>query len=173
MPDIFANLRYLSSVLEAKDPFSIANIDSMWYSDKVYLVQRSIIYASLDSEQGVVDTACYIAGSMYVDSYLRDLGFYSGVIALMVTKLKNFLEHNVVEFLGEYDEGALLMVFWTLVIGGISAIGKPALGWSMEHLRTVCKILKLHIRSDAEEVLGKVVWSKDWSMYLEEIWQED
>jgi hypothetical protein len=172
MLDIFANLRYLSSVLEARDPLSIANIDSMWYSDKVYLVQRSLVYASLDPEQRVVDIACYIAGSMYVDSYLRDLGFYSGIIALMVAKLKNFLEQNVVGLLDGYNEEGLIMIFWTLLIGGLSATGKPERGWFIEHLRTVCKTLKLHTRSGAEEVLRKILWSKDWSMYLEEIWEE-
>jgi hypothetical protein len=148
--DVFANLRYLSSVLESKDSFSIAQIDSMWYSDKVYLLQRSLVYLSLDPEQAVVNAACCIAASMYVDSYFRDLGFYSNVIALMVTKLKMFLDQrlqNVITSPAEYNEDELSMVLWTLIIGGILAMKKPERSWFLERLRSFREALRLETRA--------------------------
>jgi hypothetical protein len=172
MPEIFADLQYLSSVLESKNLFSIAHMDSMWYSDKVYLVQRNIVYSSLDPEQEPLHTACYIAGSIYVNSYLRDLGFHSGVIALLVTKLKDFLEDKMLVAVGGYDEDELVMNVWILVVGGISAMGKPERGWFVERLKRVCEAFKVETASQVEEALRKIVWSRDWNDALEEMWQE-
>jgi hypothetical protein len=169
MPEIFADLQYLSSVLESKNLFSIAHMDSMWYSDKVYLVQRNIVYSSLDPEQEPLHTACYIAGSIYVNSYLRDLGFHSGVIALLVTKLKDFLEDKMLVAVGGYDEDELV---WILCVGGISAMGKPERGWFVERLKRVCEAFKVETASQVEEALRKIVWSRDWNDALEEMWQE-
>jgi hypothetical protein len=172
MPKIFADLRYLSSVLESKNPFSIAHMDSMWYSDKVYLIQRNLVYSSLDLEQEALHTACYIAGTMYANSYLRDLGFHSGVIALSVTKLKTFLEEKALVSVSEYVEEELIMILWILVVGGISAMRKPERGWFVEQLRSFCEASRLETVGDAEEALRKIVWSRDWNDALKEMWQE-
>jgi hypothetical protein len=149
MREIFADLCHLSSVLESKNPFLLENVDGAWYGDKVYLIQRNLVYLSLKPEQVALHTAYCIAGSMYVNSYLRDMGFNSGVAALLATKLKNFVEQNVLAELTGYDDEELRLFFWILVIGGISAMGAPERGW-----------------------LGKLVWSKDLNVYFEDMWHE-
>jgi hypothetical protein len=172
MREIFADLRHLSSVLESRNSFLIENVDGAWYSDKVYLVQRNLVHLSLEPEQAALHTAYCIAGSMYVNSYLRDMGFNSGVTALLATKLKNFVEQNVLAELTGYDDEELRIFFWILVIGGISAMGVLERGWFVKCLGIVREVLKLDDRSDAEEVLGKLVWSKDLNVYFEDMWHE-
>jgi hypothetical protein len=36
----------------------------------------------------------------------------------------------------------------------------------------VREVLRLEDRSDAEKVLGKLVWSKDLNVYFEDMWYE-
>jgi hypothetical protein len=144
----------------------------MWYSDKVYLVQRSLVYFSLDAKQTDVDIACCIAASIYVDSYFRDLGLHSSVIILMVTKLKRFLEQSVIAGLAGYNEDDSTSIFWTLVIGGISAIKKPERPWFLEHIKSLREALGLGTRADTEEALKKILWSNEWRGHLEQMWEE-
>jgi hypothetical protein len=94
---------------------------------------------------------------MYVNSYLRDMGFHSGVTVLLATKLKNFLEHNVPGEFIVYDGRELRMFFWILVIGGISAMRTPERAWFVECLGPGRELLKLKDRGDAGEALGRLV----------------
>jgi hypothetical protein len=172
MEDIFANLRFLSSVLELRHPSSFAQVDNMWYSDKVYLVQRDLVYSSFEPEEAELDAPCRIAASIYVDSYLRDLGFHSRVIAVMVTRLKNLLERKGLVWQHDGGEQKWMTSFWILVIGGIAAMNKPEQQWFLMHLRSCCEAMGLHDRVDAEQLLRMILWSRDWSGYLEKMWEE-
>ena len=169
MTATFTNLRFLSFVLELKHPFSIAYMDSMWYSDKLYLAQRDLVYLSLKPEQTALDTACCIAASIYADSYLRDLGFRSGVIAVMITRLKQFLEKVIFETPDGDSEDRPITLFWILVIGGIAAVDKPEQEWFIGHLQSLRDVMDLDNRVDAEDTLRKILWTKDWSRYLDAI----
>jgi hypothetical protein len=167
MTATFANLRFLSYVLELKAPFSIAHMDSMWYSDKLYLLQRNLVYFSLNTEQTKLDTACCIAAAIYTDSYLTDLGFHSGIVAVMVNRLKKVLEEGVFVLPGGDGEESSITIFWILAVGGISAMGKPEQQWFLKRFRSYCEVMRLVKKSDVEDQLQNIVWTKDWSEYLD------
>ena len=82
LPPIFNDLRYLTRLLESQNPVAPQHSDNVWYSDKVYFVQRILVYLSLytEPENTKLDNACCIAASIYVNAHLRDLGFYSRVV---------------------------------------------------------------------------------------------
>jgi hypothetical protein len=169
MADIFANLRFLSGVLELKHPFSIAQIDAMWYSDKVYLVQRDLVYLWLESAAKDLDSACSIAASIYVDAYMRDLGLHTRGIAVMIGRLRSVLETNIVPFQLEHDDYLQTVVLWVLTIGGIAARRTINEQWFVDHLRSAYEGMNLQSQGDIENVLRKILWSKDWSSDLGEI----
>jgi hypothetical protein len=172
MEDIFTNLRFLSSVLELKHPSSIAQIDSMWYSDKVYLVQRDVVYSSLKNEHTGLDAACHVAVIIYIDSYMRDLGFHSGVVAIMVTRLKSIMDRMALEALIEgQDEDSWIVFFWVLVVGAIAAVSKPEQQWFLTRLSIFRERIGLEDIIEAENHLRKILWTKNWSGYLKEVWK--
>jgi hypothetical protein len=169
--DIFANLRFLSGVLELKQPFSIAQVDSMWYSDKVYLVQRDLVYSSLEPGAADLDIACYIAASIYVDAYMRDLGFQSRIVAVMVSRLKSLLELKILPSSNHHDEYAKTILFWILVVGAIAAKNKTEQQWFLDNFRNLYEKTGVRHRSDMEEALRKILWSRDWTSELERIFK--
>jgi hypothetical protein len=91
---IFSDLRYLTSVLDAQSPSSIKERDSMWYRDKMYIAQRNLNFSSTypSSEHTKLDTACCVAASIFAHVYLKDLGFYSKVVDIMISRFKSSLE---------------------------------------------------------------------------------
>jgi hypothetical protein len=171
MADIFANLRFLSGVLELKHPFSIAQIDAMWYSDKVYLVQRDLVYSWLESAAKDLDSACFIAANIYVDAYMRDLGLHTRGIVVMVGRLRSVLETNIVPCQLQHDDYLQTVVLWVLTIGGISARGTINEQWFIDHLQSAYEGMNLQSQGDTENVLRKILWSKDWSSDLGEIFK--
>jgi hypothetical protein len=60
------------------------------------------------------------------------------------------------------------VVFWIFVLGGIAARGKAEEQWFFDNLRLKHKTTGSHRQGDIEKILRKILWSKDWSGYLEE-----
>jgi hypothetical protein len=174
---VFAELRYLNFVLESKDPREIELADTMWYSDKTYLVQRNLVYLSLhpQSEDAALDTACCLAASIFVDCCFRDLGFHAGVIGHLVSKLRTACE-PLLSLQGEVYNGAdkratLTKLLWVFAFGGIAAVGRPERAWFVEQLAHVCSALELISWEKMEECLGTILWNARWEVPHGLLWR--
>jgi hypothetical protein len=174
---VFAELRYLNFILESKDPREIELADTMWYSDKTYLVQRSLVYLSLhpQSEDAALDTACCLAASIFVDSCFRDLGFHAGVIGQLVSKLRTACE-SLSPLQGEVDDGidecaTLTKLLWVFAFGGIAAVGRPERAWFVEQLAHVCSALELDSWEEMVECLGTILWNACWEVPRGLLWR--
>ena len=103
----------------------------MWFSNKVYLVQRNLNYLTLkkdDEDPSLLDKACCGAASLFSHVYLRDLGFRVAIVRVVVRKFKESLEavvEEVFDNLAGMEEGDTTKLLWVLVIAGISASGMP------------------------------------------------
>lgn len=170
---IFSDLRYLTSVLDTQSPSSIKERDSMWYSDKMYISQRNLNYSSMypSPEHTKLDTACCVAASIFAHVYLRDLGFFSKVVDIMITRFKSSLEDISSEGLDEDVEGRITL-FWALIIAGISAFGKSERLWFVERLRVLSERMEIEGPRDAEERVRKILWSEEWTTHLDTLWEE-
>lgn len=145
----------------------------MWYSDKMYVTQRSMTYLSLYPQPGdsKLDTACISAASIFTHVHLRDLGFYSKVVGDLTSVFKDKLDGILREGL-EADEQEDGRLFWVLVVGGLCAFGKEERRWFVERLREVVKRLEVTGLRDAEERVRGILWTKKWTPRLETLWEE-
>jgi hypothetical protein len=174
---VFAELRYLNFILESKDPREIELANTMWYSDKTYLVQRNLVYLSLhpQSDDAALDSACCLAASIFVDCCFRDLGFHAGVIGQLVSKLKGACEPLSL-FQGDVDveteeRATLTKLLWVFVFGGIAAVGRPERSWFIEQLVHVCSALEVNSWEDMEDCLSTILWNGRWEVPQGSLWR--
>lgn len=178
LPAIFNDLRYLTAVLEAQISHPTKERESMWYCDKVFLVERNLVYLSLnpDPEHTKLDTAACMAANIFVSAWLRDLGFYSRLVAVMVGNLTQFLENECLEAVDSVAKGndleALSKLFWVLVFGGIAAVGRPERMWFVERLPSLNWKMNIKRQSDGQDILRKILWTDEWNGYFEILWQD-
>ena len=149
----------------------------MWYSDKVYLVQRDLVFLTFNPEpyHTKLDTACCIAASIFVNIRLRDLGMYSSVIGFMVKNLKEFLENGCLENSRSDESNSqeeMCKLFWILVYGAISAVGRLEREWFVESLRSVCGRMEIKSQNDGVEILKRILWSHEWDGHYQSLMKD-
>jgi hypothetical protein len=149
----------------------------MWLSDKVYLIQRNLVYLSQnpEPEHSRMDTACCVAASIFVHIYLRDLGVYPRVVGIMVEEFRVFLEDTMEDLMWmdvKDDSTEAMKLFWALVIGAIAAYEKPQREWFVDPLRDLCGRLGIEGKSEVLGHVTKILWTKEWDAYLDILWDE-
>jgi hypothetical protein len=171
---IFADLRFLSYALLSHET-EISSIDPLWYSDKIYLVQRSLVRLTMDPEphHTSLDIACYIVASLYVDCRLRDLGDRSIAISIAVTKLRTLLPQVFEELPQHFGFGASVdRILWVLVFACIAANGRPERPWFIQKLAAMCQILKFESWVELIAISKGVLWDDEWEMPRGLVWSE-
>ncbi|KAE9375953.1 hypothetical protein N431DRAFT_481146 [Stipitochalara longipes BDJ] len=171
---IFADLRFLSYALVSHET-EICSIDPLWYSDKIYLIQRSLICLTMDPEpyQTSLDTACYMTASLYVDCRLRDLGARSVAIGTGVSKLRAFLPQVFQELPQDFGLSVSVdRILWVLVFAGIAANGRPERPWLVEKLANMCRILKFESWVELTAILKIILWDEEWEVPRELLWSK-
>jgi hypothetical protein len=149
----------------------------MWFSDKVYLVQRNLNYINLqpDLENTTnIDRACCGAASIFSHIYLRDLGFYTGIILIIVRNFRASVDTVVEEVLADVDaeRADLMRLVWILVIAAISAFEKPERAWFVGKLKNLSVLRLAWSKKMVKEVLLKILWTKDWDQRFDVLWEE-
>lgn len=175
---IFAELRYLNFILESKDPSEIELTDTMWYSDKTYLVQRSLVFLSLhpQSDDATLDTACCLAASIFVDSCFRDLGLNANAIGIRVSNLRiacePLLEVRPEESEHEIDhKETLAKLLWVFVFGSIAAVGRPERTWFVKQVAQVLSALEVTTWAETQEILSSILWNSRWEVPRGSLWE--
>ncbi|KAH7354676.1 hypothetical protein BKA65DRAFT_496788 [Rhexocercosporidium sp. MPI-PUGE-AT-0058] len=174
---VFVDLRYISSILESDDPKDVEQIDNMWYSDKTYLVQRSLVYMYQHPrvEHSRLDSLSCLAASIYVDSCLRDQRFSAGAIGILVSKLKSDLESFLLSYDHEpfrHDEATERTLMWVCAFGAIAAYGRPKRRWFVEQFANICERLGVREWEEARFMLRRILWNDSWENPRGELWQD-
>jgi hypothetical protein len=67
-------------------------IDHIWYSDKIYLLQRSLMDIAYNKQHNTshIDRACAIAALIYLHTGLCEVGIRSKVISVLVSRFKSW-----------------------------------------------------------------------------------
>ncbi|KAH7398042.1 hypothetical protein BKA64DRAFT_673420 [Cadophora sp. MPI-SDFR-AT-0126] len=174
---VFLDLHYLSSIVESDDPKVGEEIDNMWYSDKTYLVQRSLVYLYQHPQMShsKLDTLKCLAASIYVDSCLRGQKFSAPAIGILVSKLKSELESFLMSYdleLVESSEEADQNLLWVCAFGGIAAYGWPDRNWFVEVFTSVCDRLEIEEWEHAKGKLRETLWNKKWEEPKEALWRD-
>ncbi|KAL2069219.1 hypothetical protein VTL71DRAFT_15557 [Oculimacula yallundae] len=177
IPIILAELRFLSSILEVKDPKEIAEIDNIWYSDKVYLIQRNLthMWVSPSAAGSRLDTLCCLAASIYVDSCLRDLGFHCPIIGHLVGLLKKDSEALIFSndpnlFGCEVGDEVVERLMWVFGIASVASSSWPERDWFVEQFALACSSLKVTSWPQAESMLRKYMWNAQWVSSSPSFW---
>ena len=177
IPTIFSDLRYLTIILEAKSPNTIEDGDNMWFSDKMFIVQRNLNWVCLPLDthfdHSKLDTACCMAASIYSHVYLRDLGFYSKVSQVLIRRFRGWLEGAFAEVLATaLEEEELPQLFWILIIAVIPAADQTERKWFANWLEYICGEMEIKKKGEARAFLTSILWTKDWDKYLDNLWRE-
>lgn len=149
----------------------------MWYSDKTYLVQRSLVYLYQHPrlEHSRLDSLSCLAASIYVDSCLRDQRFSAGAIGILVLKLKSELESFLLSYDNEafeHDEGTERNLLWVCAFGAIAAYGRLERRWFVEQFGNVCERLGVTEWEEAVFLFRKTLWNEKWEDPQGALWQE-
>ncbi|KAK0107449.1 hypothetical protein ONS96_003264 [Cadophora gregata f. sp. sojae] len=174
---VFADLRYLSSVLESEDTKSAEEVDNMWYSDKTYLVKRSLVYLYQHPQlsHSRLDTLKCLAASIFVDSCFRDQRFSACSIGILVTKLRSELESFLMSYdleLVEHSEEDEKALMWVCAFGGIAAYGWAERSWFVEQFARVCGRLEIREWERARKIVSETLWNERWEEPKGALWQE-
>jgi len=148
--------------------------DSMWYSDKVYILQRNLNYIYLNKNLTTlsqIDRACCGAASIFSHIYLRDLGFNTQIVGILVANFKIELEGAIHEVTSSAGKDDWLKLLWVLAIAGISAFGKSERGWFVGKLMEVSVLFDWG-KAAVREAIEKITWTTEWDGYLNVLWDE-
>ena len=149
----------------------------MWYSDKTYLLQRSLVYLYQHPRLGQtrMDTLKCLTASIYVDSCFRDLHFSACAIGMLVSKLKSELECFLFSYdleLVEHSEVDERNLLWVCVYGGIAAYGWPEREWFVEQIERLCGRLGVTDWEQAKNMLREILWNEKWEEPKASLWRD-
>ncbi|KAL5328168.1 hypothetical protein ACEPPN_001664 [Leptodophora sp. 'Broadleaf-Isolate-01'] len=172
---VFVDLRYISLVLGSDDPNE--QIGSIWYSDKTYLTQRSLVYLFQHPrvEHSRLDLLTCLAASIYIDSCLRDQRFNVGAIGILVSKLKSELESFLLSYdyePFERDKETERTLMWVCAFGAIAAYGRPMRRWFVERFANVCERLGVVEWEEAKGILRRRLWNERWENPKGGLWRD-
>ncbi|KAL2070944.1 hypothetical protein VTL71DRAFT_13970 [Oculimacula yallundae] len=172
LEQIFVDLRYISSILESDDPKDVEQINNMWYSDKTYLVQRSLVYLyqtpNVEHVKSKLDQIRCLTASIYVDSCLRDQRFRTGAIGILVSRLKSDLECFLLGYDSSSDpqEEAEETLLWVCAFGAIASYGSPERGWFIGKFVDVCGRLDVDEWGEVERMLRRKLWNEEFQQFV-------
>jgi hypothetical protein len=168
--EIFADLSKFPT--SEKDP---ELIDHIWYSDKIYLVQRSLMDVAYNKqhETSHIDRACAIAALIYVHTGLCEVKIHSKVVGVLVFRLKAELQMAMRRFEPGASSGdSTKKLVWALYFGGIASGLESERQWFSGHLVTACEALGLDAWPDMQAILETIFWKDGWEQLTGALWRE-
>ena len=149
-------------------------VDHIWYSDKVYLVQRSLTDVAYNQRKAPhIDQACAIAALIYVHVGLCDVRLYTKIIDVLISRLKASLklvmsQYNYISPATHAAERLL----WALYFGGVAAAAGLERRWFVSHLLVSCEALNLKTWADMKVILETVFWKAEWENPIGALWRD-
>ena len=170
---LLAGVRDLSKLLKELRRLSNLPEDNIWYSDKIYYLQRNLIeVVYCPNTPRPVDRVCAVAALMYCGHCLRDVPLTFQVIARAVTRLKTLIINYEKNFEFEADRDAKRVMFWILGFGGVAAEGKPERDWFVAKFRAICDELDVNDWETANRMLKDVLWQSELDHGASKLWLE-
>jgi hypothetical protein len=170
---LLVGVRDLSKLLKELRKLSNLPEDNIWYSDKIYYLQRNlveIVYCPDNSRP--VDRVCAMAALMYCGHCLRDVPLTFQVIARAVTRLKAAITVYEQEISVDVDIAAKKIMFWILGFGGVAAEGKPERDWFVAKFRALCDELVINDWETANGILKEILWQAELDDAASKLWLE-
>lgn len=159
LEELLSEVRDLSKTLRVIRRQSTIPTEDIWYSDKIYYLQRSLFdIARVSSYHIPIDSVCALAALIYCGHCLRDIPLGYAVTSKAVTRLQMAI--------GSYEEfnlwignlGATKKMFWIFAFGGVAAEGKPERGWFAQKFIRCSYILQVTGWESARTILGDLLW---------------
>jgi hypothetical protein len=160
--------------------------ENIWYSDKIYHLQRSLFDIahhsdSKPNEPVPLDSVCALAALIYCGRYLRDIPFSYAVTKNAVSRLKDAIEGYDLEHAWDFDEGKegtenrevqKKKLFWILAFGGIAAEGKREHGWFLDRFGLACVEMNIKNWEESQKVLAEVLWQEELDESGYRFWED-
>ena len=170
---LLAGVRDLSKLLKELKRLSNLPEDNIWYSDKIYYLQRNLIeVVYCPNTPRPVDRVCAMAALMYCGHCLRDVPLTFQVIARAVTRLKAAIIDYEKNMSSEPDKEEKRVMFWILGFGGVAAVGKPERDWFVGKFRAICDELGVNEWEKANRMLKDVLWQSELDHGASKLWLE-
>lgn len=136
--------------------------EDIWYSDKVYYLQRHILDIAHSSDYPrPLDTVCALAALIYCGHCLRDVPLTFTAVSNGVKRLKPAIERYEREHNWIQDADLARKMFWILAFGGVCAEGKPEREWFATKFWVASGQLQLKDWESAKEILDAVLWQPE------------
>jgi hypothetical protein len=170
---LLVGVRDLSKLLKELRKLSYLPEDNIWYSDKIYYLQRNLVeIVYCPNTPRPVDRVCAMAALMYCGHCLRDVPFTFQVIARAVTRLKAAIIKLEMEDSADTDREAKKVMFWILGFGGVAAEGKPERDWFVAKFGALRDELDINDWETASRVLKDVLWQRELDDAASKLWLE-
>jgi hypothetical protein len=170
---LLAGVRDLSKILKGLRKLTNLPEDNIWYSDKIYYLQRNIIeVVYCPNTPRPVDRLCAMAALMYCGHCLRDVPFTFQVIARSVTRLKAAIVEYEENLSSDADGETKRVMFWILGFGGVAAEGKLERDWFVAKFRALCDELNINDWEAANGALKDVLWQAELDDAATKLWLE-
>lgn len=144
--------------------------EDLWYSDKIYFLQRNLFdIAHSSSYATALDASCSLAALIYCGHCLRDISLSYAVTANAVTRLKNSLDLLGVGDIQDQDLAD--KYFWVLGFGGIAAEGRLEQEWFAVRFRMMSDYLSLSDWKGARSAFDKILWQKELDPAGQRLWE--
>jgi hypothetical protein len=150
-------------------------IDHIWYSDKIYLLQRSLMDIAYNKQHNTshIDRACAIAALIYLHTGLCEVRIRSKVISVLVSRLKAELLMAMRGFAPGEDSGEMTRkLVWALYFGGVACGFEGQREWYLEQLGIACEALGLETWPDMLAVLESMFWKDECEEPTGALWRE-
>jgi len=147
--------------------------EHIWYSDKVYYLQRNILdIAHGTNENQPLNTVRALVALIYCARCLRDVPFTFTAMGRAVTRLKSAVLRYEEQNSWEANPESARKIFWILCFGGAAAIGKPERTWFAARFRASCDYLDVNDWETARSLLQDMLWEPDLDEAGYEFWME-
>ncbi|KAH9212874.1 fungal-specific transcription factor domain-containing protein [Leptodontidium sp. 2 PMI_412] len=156
---LLSNVRKLSQTLRILRQRATMPDEDIWYSDKIYYLQRSLFDIAHDSSYHMpIDSVSALAALIYCGHCLRDIPLSYAVTSKAVTRLQSALELYETFNLWMGDPELTKKMFWILAFGGIAAEGKSERAWFVQKFRFCSFDLNLNTWESARLILDGILW---------------
>jgi hypothetical protein len=170
---LLVGVRDLSKLLRKLRKLSYLPEDNIWYSDKIYYLQRNLVeIVYCPNTPRPVDRVCAMAALMYCGHCLRDVPFTFQVIARAVTRLKAAIIKLEMEVSADTDRETKKVMFWILGFGGVAAEGKPERDWFVAKFKALHDVLDINDWETARGLLKEVLWQMELDDAASKLWLE-
>ncbi|KAH7363779.1 fungal-specific transcription factor domain-containing protein [Rhexocercosporidium sp. MPI-PUGE-AT-0058] len=156
---LLANVRQLSKTLRLLRQQATMPDEDIWYSDKIYSLQRNLFDIANDSTYRIpIDSVCALTALIYCGHCLRDIPLSYAVTAKAVTRLQSAVQLYETSNLWMDCPELTKKMFWVLAFGGVAAEGRPERAWFVQKYEICSHTLLLNSWESARLILDSVLW---------------